>query len=51
MTCGVGFVVKIMVFLKKLRVASNSSSTLLLCFCSKIIVSFVVGAREANGST
>jgi hypothetical protein len=51
-TCGVGAIVKIVVLLEKLRIASNSfSNSLLFCSCSKILTSFVVGAREASGST
>jgi hypothetical protein len=41
-----------MVLLKKFNVASHSSSnSLLLYSCSKILISFAVGAHEASGST
>jgi len=52
MTCGVGITVEVMVILRKLKdVASNSSyNSLFFCYCSKILISFVVGAHEASGS-
>jgi len=41
-----------MVVLKKLKTTFNSSfKSPLLCCCSKIIISFVVGANEASSST
>jgi hypothetical protein len=41
-----------MVFFIKFNVAFNSSSNSLFLFsCSKPLISFVVGAHEANGST
>jgi len=52
MTCGAGVVVKVMVFLRKLRVASNSfSNSPLISFCSKTQISFVVGVCEVSDST
>jgi hypothetical protein len=52
MTCGAGVAIEVVVFLRKVKFASNSSSnSLLLCFCSKILVSFVVGACETSSST
>jgi hypothetical protein len=49
---GVGAAIVIVVFLRKLKDASNSfSNSLLFCFCSKILTSFVVGSREANSYT
>ncbi len=50
--CGDGVIIEVIVFLKKLRDAFNSSlNSLLLCSCSKIIISSDVGARKANGYT
>jgi hypothetical protein len=52
MTCGVGVVVEIMVFLRKLNATSNSfSKSLLHCFSSKILVSFTIGAHKASSFT
>lgn len=49
MTYGASIVVEIIVFLRKLRATSNSSSnSLFLCYCSKILVSFAIGAHEAS---
>jgi hypothetical protein len=51
-TYGVGFVVKVVVFLRKFNVVFNSSSnSLLICSCSKILISSIVGACEASSST
>jgi hypothetical protein len=52
MTCGASVAIELVVFLRKLKFVSNSSSnSLLLCFCSKNLVSFIVGACEASSST
>jgi hypothetical protein len=52
MTYGTSFAIDIMVLLKKFNVVSNSSSnSLLLCSCSKILISSTIGACEASGST
>ncbi len=52
MTCDVGFIVEVMVSIRKLRATFNSSSNSLpFCFCSKILVSFTVGARKTGSST
>jgi hypothetical protein len=52
MTCGASVAIEVVVFLRESNFVSNSSSnSLLLCFCSKIIVSFTVGACEASSST
>ncbi len=51
-TYGVGVAIEVVVVLKKLKAASNSSSnSLLLCSYSKILISSIVGARKASGST
>ncbi len=52
MTYGTSFAIDIMVLLKKFNVVFNSSSnSLLLCSCSKILISSTIGACEASGST
>jgi hypothetical protein len=52
MTHGVGAIVKVVVYLRKQRYAFNSSfNYLLLCSCSKKIVSSIIGACETSDST
>ncbi len=47
-TCGVGVALEVVVILRKLRVAFNS---LFPCTCSKILISYVLGACKASGFT
>jgi hypothetical protein len=52
MTYGTSFAIDIVVLLKKFNATSYSSSTyLLICFCSQILISSTIGACEASGST
>ncbi len=52
MTCGINFVIDVVVLLGKFCFISNSSSnSLLLCSCSKNLISFVVCAHETSSST
>ncbi len=51
-TYGTGFFYRSSGLLRKLNVAFNSfSSSLLICFCSKILISSTVGACEISGFT
>jgi len=49
---GVGAIVEVMVLVRKLKTISNSSSNSLFFYsCSKVLVSFAMGARKVNGFT
>jgi hypothetical protein len=51
-TCGVSVVVEVVVFLRKLKdVSKSSSNSLLFCFYSKILTSSTMNACEISGST
>ncbi len=51
-TCGVSVVVEVVVFLRKLKdVSKSSSNSLLFCFYSKILTSSTMNACQLSGST
>jgi hypothetical protein len=51
-TYGVGVIIEVMIIVRKLKVISNSFLNSLFFYSySKVLISFVMDARKANGST